>query len=479
MPVTGVAPGEGMVSAPQGRIPLAEVDSAWLRMDDPTNLMVVTGVIVLDEPLTFEQVRETVIARLLEFPRFRQRVVDDVLVGTAHWEPDDRFSLDYHFVQATLPENASEAALQAFVSELMSQPLNPRRPLWQFHFVPSYQGGSALIMRIHHCIGDGLALIYVLLAMADDGPEGPVESPDADSHDGGWEAIARSLAKAVGAVLQVPAVVLEEVNQVLNDPGTLPQQAGAVAANVGALGKLLLMPPDPVTRFKGPLVRAKLVAWSRAVEVDTLKRIGRATGATINDVLMASLSGALRSYLLERDGAVAEDLNVRGVVPVNLRPLDEAYKLGNQFGLVFLALPLGIADPLDRIFEVRKRMTAIKNSPEAHVAFQILRTLGMAPRQLFDFAVTLFGTKATAVVTNVIGPRQPIAFAGRRMRQAMFWVPCAGRLGLGVSLLSYAGQVWLGVQADAALVPDPGALLDGFHRELDAYLELERLAHPQ
>jgi hypothetical protein len=96
---------------------------------------------------------------------------------------------------------------------------------------------------------------------------------------------------------------------------------------------------------------------------------------------------------------------------------------------------------------------------------------------VFDRVVTLFGTKATAVVTNVVGPREPIYFAGRRMRQAMFWVPCAGRLGLGVSLLSYAGQVWLGVQADAGLVPDPSALLHGFAGELDAYLELERLTH--
>lgn len=467
-----------MVSSPQGRVPLAEVDSAWLRMDDPTNLMVVTGVMVLDEPVTFDEVKATVIERLLKFPRFRQRVVDDVLVGTALWEPDDRFSLDYHFVQATLPENATEAALQAFVSELMSQPLNPKRPLWQFHFVASYQGGSALITRIHHCIGDGLALIYVMLAMADGGPEGPGDAPaGAHEHESSWNAVARSLGQAIGAALQVPAALLHEVNQVLLEPDTLRHQAESVASGASALGKLLLMPPDPPTRFKGPLVRSKQVAWSRAVPVETLKRIGHATGSTINDVLMAALAGALRTYLLGRDGAVPSDLNVRGVVPVNLRPLEEAYKLGNEFGLVFLALPLGIADPLDRIFEVRKRMTAIKQSPEAYLAFQILRALGLAPKQVFDLVVTLFGTKATAVVTNVVGPREPIYFAGRRMRQAMFWVPCAGRLGLGVSLLSYAGQVWLGVQADAGLVPDPSALLDGFAGELDAYLELERLTH--
>jgi WS/DGAT/MGAT family acyltransferase len=213
------------------------------------------------------------------------------------------------------------------------------------------------------------------------------------------------------------------------------------------------------------------------VPIDTLRRIGHATGSTINDVLIAALTGALRRYLLDRTGDLPEQLDIRGVVPVNMRAIEDAYQLGNQFGLVFLALPLGIEDPLDRLFEVRKRMNAIKHSPEAFVAFQILRVLGLAPKQVFDLAVTLFAMKATAVVTNVVGPRQPITFVGRPMRQAMFWVPCAGRLGLGVSLLSYAGNVWLGVQSDAGLMPEPGAVLEGFGEEIERLLDLERATH--
>ncbi len=466
------------MSAEHGRTPLADVDSAWLRMDDPTNLMVVTGVMVTDAPLTFEEVRDVVMARLLKFRRFRQRVVDDVLIGTAHWEDDERLSLDYHLVRATLPENADDLALQRFISELMSQPLDPKRPLWQFHFVPKFQGGSALVSRIHHCIGDGLGLIYVMLSMADDGPGArDVPGHDHEPGEGGWDAVARALAEAIGAAMQVPAAVLKEINGYLNDPHRLNDTAGAVASSIGALGKLLLLPPDPPTAFKGPLVPEKRVAWSPAVPIDTLKRIGRATGATINDVLMAALSGALRRYLLARGERVPASLDIRGVVPVNLRAFEDAHQLGNQFGLVFLALPLGLDDPLDRLFEVRKRMSAIKHSPEAFVAFQILRVLGLAPKHVFDLAITLFGMKATAVVTNVVGPRAPIRFVGREMRQAMFWVPCAGRLGLGVSLLSYAGNVWLGVQADAGLLPDPAAVLAGFEHEIADLLDLERATH--
>jgi WS/DGAT/MGAT family acyltransferase len=467
-----------MVSADRGRTPLAEVDSAWLRMDDPTNLMVVTGVMVTDAPVPFEDIRDVVVARLLKFRRFRQRVVDDVLVGPAHWEDDDRLSLDYHLVRATLPENADDLALRRFISELMSQPLDAKRPLWQFHFVPHFQGGSALITRIHHCIGDGLALIYVMLSMADDGPGArDAVRHDHDEEESSWDAVARSLAKAIGAAMQVPAVVLKEINGLLNDPHRLNDTAGSMASGMTALGRLLLMPPDPATLFKGPLVAEKRVAWSPAVAVDTLKRIGRATGSTINDVLMAALAGALRRYLLARGAEVPDVLDVHGVVPVNLRAIEDAHQLGNQFGLVFMGLPLGIDDPLERIFEVRRRMSAIKHSPEALVVFQILRVLGLAPKPVFDLAVTLFGMKATAVVTNVVGPRAPIRFVGRPMRQAMFWVPCAGHLGLGVSLLSYAGNVWLGVQADAGLIPDPEALLAGFDHEIAQLLQLEQATH--
>jgi len=154
-------------------------------------------------------------------------------------------------------------------------------------------------------------------------------------------------------------------------------------------------------------------------------------------------------------------------VPVNLRAMSQAHELGNQFGLVFLELPLGLEEPLDRLFAVRSRMQAIKKSPEAPIVFQLLRVAGAAPRAVFDALVELFGKKATAVVTNVMGPREPITFAGAPLAQGMFWVPCAARLGMGVSLLSYAGKVWMGLQTDAQLVPDPARLLAHFADEVE------------
>jgi WS/DGAT/MGAT family acyltransferase len=218
---------------------------------------------------------------------------------------------------------------------------------------------------------------------------------------------------------------------------------------------------------------SKRLVWSRAFRLEDFKRIGRATDSTVNDVLMAALAGALRRYLLGH-GAVRRRLELRGVVPVNLRSASDAHLLGNRFGLVFLQLPLGVETPRARLTEVRRRMRLLKESPGAAAIFELLWLMSLVPRPLFDAILDLFATKATLVVTNVIGPREEISILGSRLRQAMFWVPCAGHLGLGISLLSYAGQVWVGVQSDVGLVPDPERIVAAFEDELDALRSVGR-----
>jgi WS/DGAT/MGAT family acyltransferase len=265
---------------------------------------------------------------------------------------------------------------------------------------------------------------------------------------------------------------LRQVSRLASNPAAVGEMTAQVATGVGALGKLLLMESDPATSLKGPLVVEKHAAWSRPVPLADVKRISKASGATVNDVLVSAVAGGLRRYLLSRRLSLPRELSVRAVVPVNLRPPEKAWQLGNQFGLVFLALPLGIEQPLERLFEVRSRMNGIKRSPEAYLTFQILRAIGTAPRQIFELVVDLFQKKATAVMTNVIGPREPLRFAGTQLRQAMFWVPCAGRLGLGISVLSYAGNVSLGVATDAKVIPDPHVILEGFEAELNALRQI-------
>ena len=439
---------------------LRNVDASWLRMDDPDNLMVVTGVLVLDAPVPVDRIRALLERRLLRFRRFTSRVVPPVAgLGVPSCEPDPDFSLDNHLKTARLGAGAGDPALQAFVSGLLSEPFPEGRPLWTVHFIEHFHGGSALVARIHHCIGDGLALVHVLLSMADGMPE-----PES-----------RRVRRSASWGITLGRQVVKGAAAVLDRPGRIGDLARLASASTTSLLALLALPADPPTALKGPLDARKTAAWSRPFDLAEFKAIGRATGSTVNDILMAALAGALRHALLRR-GELPGDLEIRAVVPVNLRGPESSGRLGNRFGLVFLALPVGIEDPLDRLFEVRRRMRALKSSPQALAVYQVLWAMGAAPRPVFDLALRIFASKGTAVVTNVVGPRETISIAGAPLRQAMFWVPSAGRLALGVSLLSYAGKIWMGLQCDAAIVSHPDVLLDGFEAEVAALRELCREA---
>jgi WS/DGAT/MGAT family acyltransferase len=247
------------------------------------------------------------------------------------------------------------------------------------------------------------------------------------------------------------------------------------ARGASALSRLMTLSQDPPSPFRGALGAEKRVAWSKPVPVGKVREICHGTGSTVNDVVMAVVAGMLRRYV-EARGQSPRDL--RAVVPVNLRPLSEPLpcELGNRFGLVFLSLPLGEEAPVERLWELKRRMDRLKRSPEAALTFGMLSAAGLAPTAVERAAVEVLRKKASLVLTNVPGPKRPVFLAGARLAGVMFWVPMAGRLGLGLSLFSYAGHVTLGVAADAGLVPEPHELLAGFEAELDSLAEAVRAA---
>jgi diacylglycerol O-acyltransferase len=191
--------------------------------------------------------------------------------------------------------------------------------------------------------------------------------------------------------------------------------------------------------------------------LDVVKQIGRVSGTTVNDVLLATLSAALGSYLVERGTPLP---SVRVMVPVNLRPLDGPLpaELGNEFGFYFVDLPTGPMAPAERLAAMHAHVEEIKGSPEALVAFGVLAGLGAAPKVVEDLGVAFFGSKAVGVVTNVPGPREPVYLAGARVDGFIGWVPRGGDMGFGVSIFSYAGDVVVGFSTDAGLMPDPQRL---------------------
>lgn len=465
-------------------MPLSNVDAAWLRMEHPTNLMMVSGIMTFDKPIDVEHLKAVVKYRLLKFGRFRQRVVQPRLpLGPYYWEDDPFFDLDHHLQRMSLPGEGSYTALQNVVSDLMSTPLDFSRPLWQLHLIENYGDGCAIMSRLHHCIADGMALMYVLLSLTDFSPDAPW--PTTKSLKGNSEsegvlggtlgALFKRASSAVNIARDLTERLIREGRETLIHPThiiDLAKQSGEAALSTG---RLVLRTPDPHTLFKGELGRAKRAAWSRPLPLKEVKAIKNVTGTTVNDVLVTAMAGGLRRYLLSR-GASVNGLNFRAAVPVNLREPDEVEDLGNKFGLVFLSLPIGIGDTMDRLMEVSERMNALKNSSEATVAIGILSAMGMTPNEIQDVLVKMFGAKATAVMTNVPGPPMPLYLAGQKISGLMFWVPQSGRLGLGVSIISYAGKVWLGVATDAGLVPDPNTIIEGFYDEYDSLLELVQVA---
>ena len=228
-----------------------------------------------------------------------------------------------------------------------------------------------------------------------------------------------------------------------------------------------MLPRDPATTLHATPSGDKRVAWSEPLALSAVKRIGGASSATVNDVLVAIVTGALHRYL-ERGGVQTPGLELHAIAPVNLRSPGSRMDLGNRFGVVVLALPVGIEEPITRIVAVRQRMKLLKESAEATVAHGLLTLMGYAPRKIEEAAAEFFGKKASLVLTNLPGPRERLTLSRIPISRMMFWVPEAAHLGLGVSIFSYAGEVTVGVLSDASVVSDPDALMADFHAEFAA-----------
>ena len=456
--------------AEKKRESMSSVDVAWLRMDRPSNRMVICGVLVLHKRTTLAALRSTIASRFLRYPRFRQRPVP-TLAGL-EWQNDERFDLARHVERIALDRGAGDAELEALVSKLVARPLDDGHPLWQFQLVANYKSGSAVVLRIHHCYADGIALIQVLLSMTDTDaaststPPPPRKPIRADAPEDPLAAFIAPFAGALEMVSKAGSTLVEKGGELLRDPAralSLAEQGGALTAE---LARLALMSEDSATRFKGKPGIAKRVAWADPIPLAEVKAIGKALGCSVNDVLLGSVAGALRAYLVRRGDAV-EGVVIRALVPVNLRPEGEAHRLGNKFGLVFLELPIGIANPVERLYAVRANMRALKGSYQPVIALGILAAMGAGPQVLQEQLLAMLAKNATAVMTNVPGPQQRLYFAGARIDRLMFWVPQSGDIGMGVSIMTYAGDVQFGLITDRSLCPDPERVIQSFAPEFE------------
>lgn len=423
------------------REPVESNDAVWLQ-DSATNLMVINGLFISDR-LDVATVSEAFRQRVIEadggrrYPRFRRRIT--WVMGDPYWEDDPDFDVARHIIPAREPGLTTTEQLQRYVGAEASRPLPDDRPRWQFQVVEEFEGGgSACLMRIHHSMGDGVSLMAVIFsfmeALADsDNGSGPDAIRPASGAPG------RDLLKLIRIPFAAPKVLIQR----------------------------LLWPRDRHA-LHGPKVSGKKqVAWTEPFDMEVLKDVKNRLGATVNDVLMACVSGALSRYLQRHAGEVVRKIHVS--MPVNIRPPNEPLSMGNRFAAVPLVLPAGIAGVRERVAAVKQRMDALKRSVEPIVVYGLQSALLMVlPQAASKVLIDFLANKCTAVVTNVPGPQRGLALAGRRVRSMMFWVPQRADIAVGISILSFAGKVQVGVIADARLVPDAGDLARAFEEEFQA-----------
>jgi WS/DGAT/MGAT family acyltransferase len=475
---------------------MSRVDTAWLRMDSDVNLMMIVGIWLLRPALGYAALCSRLESKLLSYARFRQKVVQEAVLS--YWVIDDEFDLEHHVVREKLSRKRGQserAALQARASELAATPLDHAHPLWQIHLIEHYEDGSALIVRIHHCIADGIALNSVLMSIADGGIDlhRPRHAAMHDARDGGWlaDAVVKPLTEvSVKAIGMYGDGVVKAMEYLAH-----PQQPLAGSVNLARTGyqvmrdaaALALLPDDSPTLLKGKLSGRKVTAWCEPLPLAQVKAVGKALNCSVNDVLLACVVGSIGRYLRDRGDDPASK-EIRAMVPVNLRPLEEAWQLGNRFGLAPVVLPIGIVNPIECVYAVRDRMLELKGSYQPLLAYALLAVSGLLTKSLQDALSDVFLRKTTAVMTNVPGPTEPIEFCGSTLRQSIFWVPSSGDVGVGVSIVSYAGGVQFGLITDSRRCPDPQKIIDRFAPEFEKLLlltlmlpwanEVSRLAGP-
>ncbi len=449
---------------------MSPVDTTWLRMDRPANPMVIVGVLMLEGPVDVDRLERTIADRLLAMPRFRQRVEQR---ATGYWwSPAPHFSLNRHIKRLRLPGRAGKPELQRFVADLASQQLDMAHPLWDFHLVEKFQGGVAVVARFHHAIADGIALIGVMLSLTDSDPDAAAPTGLTRRHLPGaasrslWQDYLASIMGLFENGMSVSRQALQQARDRAARPAETLREGVSVAAE---LAYLLFMPQDSQTRFKGTPNGQKRVAWTDPIALPEVKVVSKVLGCSINDMLLAAVAGSLRAYLAGK-GDATRGVEVRALVPVNLRSPEQSTQLGNYFGIVALELPVGMENPLARLYEVHRRMEALKDSYEAPVTLGLITALGYAPRVIQDRLFDLLLSRASAVMTNVPGPQNPLYLGGSRLRQVMCWVPQAGDVSMGVSILSFDGQVQFGLVTDAAVIPDPEAVIANFASEFEQLL---------
>ena len=443
---------------------LSAQDRSFLDLEGPSTHMHVAGAFLFEKgPLAtpqggvdIDKVRESVEARLHRIPRYRQRLAWIPVEDHPVWIDDDRFNIHYHVRHTALPAPGDDRQLKRLCARVMSQPLDRGRPLWEMWVVEGLEHDRfALVCKTHHCMVDGVSgvdLLTVLLSAAPDKEfePGPRWMPDAAPsglallRDAAWRRATMPLALAGAAVsaLRQPEVTWERAREV----------AGGVGQTLAAA-----LTPAADTPFNRPIGPHRRFDWV-GFDIAEVKRVKDRLGGTVNDVVLATVAGAVSRFLAQRGIPLRRQrqMDFRAFCPVSVRSAEERGALGNRVSSIVARLPIGERDPARRIEAVREVTADLKRSKQALGAEALTSVSEWTAPTLAALAARLaFANRlSNLVVTNVPGPQIPLYLLGARMLESYPMVPLFVSQGLGIALFSYAGGLYWGFNADWDLFPD-------------------------
>ena len=456
---------------------LSALDNSFLMFEDGCSHMHVASTATFDAgPLTtsdggldIERIRSFIASRLHRIPRYRQKLAWVPIENQPVWVDDERFNLAYHVRHTSLPKPGDDRQLKRLSARIASQQLDRGKPLWEVWFVEGLEGNRfAMISKVHHCMVDGVSGVDLLEVLLDIRPDAPREEAPLYIPRG----VPRPLELLRDEILDRVTAPLQALGRVLRDPFGVVSD---VVESVKALGETVFegmkLPSEtPVNQEIGPYRRFDWVTF----DVDDVKQVKNSFGGSLNDVVLATVAGAVRRFLSRRR-ADPGSLTFRVMVPVSVRSTSERGTLGNKVAAWMADLPIGEPDPARRFARVSETTARLKHSKQAMGAEILTRVTDWTPSTLLALGTRLAhrGLPFNLVVTNVPGPQVPLYLLGARMEEIYPLVPLFARLGLGVALFSYAGRLHWGFNADWDVVPD----LHDFVRAIeDSFAELHAAA---
>jgi diacylglycerol O-acyltransferase / wax synthase len=449
---------------------LTGLDSSFLHLEHDSTHMHVAGCMVFEGPAPgYDELVQQIVSRLHLVPRYRQRLAFVPFgQGRPVWVDDPHFNVAFHVRHTALPSPGGEEQLKQLCGRVFSQALDRSRPLWEIWLVEGLSDDRfALLSKTHHALVDGVSGVDIATVLFDASPDPvPVAAPEHAWLPRPLPTGAQLLADALLERATVPAEIVRGVRATLRGPRHVAARLGRAVGGVGAVARLATAtaPESPLNVRIGPHRR---FTWVRG-DLAQFKTVKNALGGTVNDVVLAAVAGALGRYLRVH-GEATDDTILRAMVPVSVRADVERGALGNRVAAMWVPLPVGLKDPVQRLLTISRDMDGIKDSGQA-VGAQVLTELtGFAPPTIMAQAARLQARQRmfNLVVTNVPGPQMPLYMLGRELEGMFPMVPLAANQALGIAIMSYNGQLNFGLNADYDALADLEALADELRASID------------